>query len=126
MAIGKYSISVKYYANKYYNSFKKSRTFSITKRHLKFTNATKKVKKSKARRARFKITLKTNYNRVLANKVIYIKINKKIYKAKTNKKGVASFRLRLAKVKKTYKYKVTFKGDRNNYKKTYYGKLKVC
>lgn len=126
LAIGKYSISVKYYANKYYNSFKKSRTFSITKRHLKFTNATKKVKKSKARRARFKITLKTNYNRVLANKVIYIKINKKIYKAKTNKKGVASFRLRLAKVKKTYKYKVTFKGDRNNYKKTYYGKLKVC
>lgn len=126
LVIGKYSISVKYYGSKYYNSFKKSRTFKITKRHLKFTNTTKKVKKSKARKARFKITLKSNYNKVLANKVIYLKINKKLYKAKTNKKGVAAFRLRLAKVKKTYKYKVTFKGDKSNYKKTYYAKLKVC
>ena len=79
---------------------------------MKFSNATKEVKKSKARKAKVKITLKTNYKKSLAKKTVYIKINKKTYKAKTNKKGVATFKLKLPKVKKTYKYKVTFKGDK--------------
>lgn len=125
LAIGEYTIKVKYYGNKYYKSFTKSKTFGITKCHLKFSNATKEVKKSKARKAKVKITLKTNYKKALAKKTVYIKINKKTYKAKTNKKGVATFKLKLPKVKKTYKYKVTFKGDKSNYKKSYSGKLKV-
>ena len=125
LAIGNYTIKVKYYGNKYYKSFAKSKTFSITKCHLKFSNATKEIKKSKARKAKIKITLKTNYKKALAKKTVYIKINRKTYKAKTNKKGVATFKVKLPKVKKTYKYKVTFKGDKSNYKKTYNGKLKV-
>ena len=126
LAIGKYTIKVKYYGNKYYKSFTKSRTFSITKCHLKFSNATKKVKKSKAGKAKIKITLKTNYKKALAKKTVYIKINRKTYVAKTNKKGTATFKVKLPKKKKTYKYKVTFKGDKANYKKTYSGKFKVC
>ncbi len=125
LAIGNYTIKVKYYGNKYYKSFAKSKTFSITKCHLKFSNATKEIKKSKARKAKIKITLKTNYKKALAKKTVYIKINRKTYKAKTNKKGVATFKVKLPKVKKTYKYKVTFKGDKSNYKKTYKGKLAV-
>lgn len=125
LAIGNYTIKVKYYGNKYYKSFAKSKTFSITKCHLKFSNATKEIKKSKARKAKIKITLKTNYKKALAKKTVYIKINRKTYTAKTNKKGVATFKVKLPKVKKTYKYKVTFKGDKSNYKKTYKGKLAV-
>ena len=125
LAIGNYTIKVKYYGNKYYKSFAKSKTFSITKCHLKFSNATKEIKKSKARKAKIKITLKTNYKKALAKKTVYIKINRKTYTAKTNKKGVATFKVKLPKVKKTYKYKVTFNGDKSNYKKTYNGKLKV-
>ena len=70
--------------------------------------------------------MKNRSKKVLAKKVLYIKINKKTYKAKTNKKGVAAFTLKLPKVVKTYKYKITFKGDKANFKKTYRGKLKVC
>ena len=69
--------------------------------------------------------MKTNYKKALAKKTVYIKINRKTYTAKTNKKGVATFKVKLPKVKKTYKYKVTFKGDKSNYKKTYKGKLAV-
>jgi hypothetical protein len=65
LAIGEYTIKVKYYGNKYYKSFTKSKTFGITKCHLKFSNATKEVKKSKARKAKVKITLKTNYKKAL-------------------------------------------------------------
>ena len=68
---------------------------------------------------------KTSNKKFLAKKIVYIKINKKTYKAKTNAKGVATFKLKLPKVKKTYKYTVTFKGDKANNKKTLKGKLAV-
>jgi exonuclease SbcD len=78
------------------------------------------------RKARtFKITLKTSNNKVLKSKYVYLTINKKTYKVKTNSKGVAAFKIKLPKVKKTYKYKVKFKGDNGNYAKTYSAKLKV-
>ena len=126
LALGKYTINVKYYGSKYYKKYTRTKAFKIYKNVVKFSNATKEVKKSKAKKARFKITMKNRSKKVLAKKVLYIKINKKTYKAKTNKKGVAAFTLKLPKVVKTYKYKITFKGDKTNYKKTYSGKLKVC
>ena len=126
LALGKYTINVKYYGSKYYKKYTRTKAFKIYKNVVKFSNATKEVKKSKAKKARFKITMKNRSKKVLAKKVLYIKINKKTYKAKTNKKGVAAFTLKLPKVVKTYKYKITFKGDKANYKKTYSGKLKVC
>ena len=125
LAIGDYTIKVKYNGNKYYKSFSKSKALSITQCHLKFSNATKELKKSKANKAKFKITLKTSNKKFLAKKIVYIKINKKTYKAKTNAKGVSTFKLKLPKVKKTYKYTVTFKGDKANNKKTFKGKLAV-
>ena len=97
----------------------------ISKNKVKFSKATKKVKRSSAKR-KFKITLKTSNKKALKAKKVYLKIKGKTYKAKTNKKGVATFKVKLPRVKKTYKYKVTFKGDKGNYKKTYRGKLKVC
>ena len=59
------------------------------------TSITKAFKKAK-----IKITLKTNYKKVMAKKVVYIKINKKTYKAKTNKKGVAVLNLNCLKSKR--------------------------
>ena len=126
LALGKYTITAKYYGSKYYKKYTRSKTFKIYKNTVVFSNATKEVKKSKAKKARFKITMKNRSKKVLAKKVVYIKINKKTYKAKTNKKGVAAFTLKLPKAVKTYKYKITFKGDKANYKKTYKGKLKIC
>lgn len=96
----------------------------ISKNKVKFSKATKKVKKSSAKR-KFKISLKTSDKKALKAKKVYLKIKGKTYKAKTDKKGVATFKVKLPRVKKTYKYKVTFKGDKGNYKKTIKGKLTV-
>lgn len=127
LALGKYTITAKYYGSKYYKKYTRSnRAFKIYKNTVKFSNATKEVKKSKAKKAKIKITMKNKSKKVLAKKVLYIKINKKTYKAKTNKKGIATFKVKLPKTVKSYKYKITFKGDKANYKKTYSGKLKVC
>ncbi len=121
----KYPVTISFAGSDKYLSSTAKAYVTIKKNNVKFSKATKKVKKSKAKKAKFKITLKTSNNKVLAKKLVYIKINKKTYKAKTNAKGVATFKLKLPKKKKTYKYKVTFKGDKANNKKTFSKKLTV-
>ena len=121
----KYPVAISFKGNDKYLGSTANAYVTIKKNKVKFVSPTKKVKKSKAKKAKFKITLKTSNNKVLAKKRVYIKINKKTYKAKTNAKGVATFKLKLPKKKKTYKYKVTFKGDKANNKKTFSKKLKV-
>lgn len=121
----KYPVVITFAGNDKYLSSTANAYVTVKKNNVKFSSQTKKVKKSKANKAKFKITLKTSNKKVLAKKVLYIKINKKTYKATTNKKGVATFKLKLPKVKKTYKYTVTFKGDKANNKKTFKGKLAV-
>lgn len=120
-----YTITGKFVGDSQYAGSSFTKTIKVSKNSVKFASPTKKVKKSKDKKAQFKITLKTSNNILLAKKLVYIKINKKTYKIKTNAKGVATFKLKLPKVKKTYKYKLTFKGDSSNNKKTYSGSLKV-
>ena len=120
-----YTITGKFVGDSQYAGSSFTKIIKVSKNSVKFASPTKKVKKSKARKAPFKVTLKTSNNKLLAKKLVYIKINKKTYKIKTNAKGVAAFKLKLPKVKKTYKYKLTFKGDASNNKKTYSGSLKV-
>ncbi len=121
----KYPVAITFAGNDKYLKSTAKAYVTVKKNNVKFSSQTKKVKKSKANKAKFKITLKTSNKKVLAKKLVYIKINKKTYKAKTNAKGVATFKLKLPKVKKTYKYTVTFKGDKANNKKTFKGKLAV-
>lgn len=120
----KYPIYITYKGDDTYNLKTIKGTVKISKNKVKFSKATKKVKRSSAKRS-FKITLKTSNKKVLKAKKLYLRIKGKTYKAKTNKKGVATFKVKLPKRYKVYKYKVTFKGDKGNYKKTYSGKLKV-
>ncbi len=70
--------------------------------------ANKKVKK-------FKATLTNSKGKGIKGKKIVFTINKKKYTAKTNKKGVATVKVKLSK-KKTYKVSIKFAGD-NTYKK---------
>lgn len=120
----KYPIYVTYKGDDTYNLKTIKGTVKISKNKVKFSKATKKVKRSSAKRS-LKITLKTSNKKALKAKKLYLKIKGKTYKAKTNKKGVATFKVKLPKRYKVYKYKVTFKGDKGNYKKSYSGKLKV-
>lgn len=72
---------------------------------LKAPKATLKVKKAK----KISITLKSN-GKAISNKKITIKVNGKTFSAKTNSKGVASIKVKVAK-KGTFKYIAKFAGD---------------
>ena len=97
---------------------------TVKKNAVKIAAKTKKVKKSKAKKAKVKFTLKVGKT-ALKKKAVTIKINKKTYKAKTNAKGIATFKVKLPKKAKKYKYTVKFAGDNFNNAKTFKGKLTV-
>lgn len=56
--------------------------------------------------------LKFNTNKVLKSKYVTLKINKKTYKVKTNKKGQAIFKVKNLKKKGTFTGVLKFKGDK--------------
>lgn len=56
----------------------------------------------------YKLTLKDSSNNPLAKQYVFIKVNKKTYKVKTNSKGIAKLKLKLK--KGTYKVAMNFKG----------------
>ena len=72
---------------------------------LKAPKATFKVKKTK----KVKITLKSG-GKAVAGKKVTINVNGKAFSAKTNKKGVATIKVKLTK-KGTYSYVASFAGD---------------
>ena len=73
---------------------------------MKPTLITKNVKAKKGKAVKFTAKLLSKNGNVLKNKKIIFKIKGKVYKAKTNKKGIASIKIRNLKVGK---YTVTTK-----------------
>ena len=70
----------------------------------------KKTFKAKKKVKKLTATLKNGKKVIKGRKIVFI-INKKKYTAKTNKKGVATVKIKLSK-KKTYKVTVKFAGDK--------------
>ena len=111
---GTYKLAVSFAGESTLGASSKQATIKILKNKVKITRKTKKVKRSaKKRTLKYYVKTKTG------------KINKKTYKAKTNKKGLVKFKVKLPRVKKTYKVKVTFKGNKANKKRTLKTKVKV-
>ena len=115
------------YATLKLNTKVKVKTYTITAEYkgVKVTNkvkvqhvikaSNKKVKKSK-KVNKIKITLKKVNGKVLKSKKITIKFKGKKYKVKTNKKGVATWKLKKSVVRKLtvgkkYKYRMTYGKD---------------
>ena len=90
------------------NYEKSSSTAKVTvkKATVKLTAKAKTFKKS-VKTKKYTITLKTNQNKVMKNTKVTIKVNKKTYSAKTNSKGVATFKI--TKLTKKGKYTATVK-----------------
>ena len=82
---------------------------AIASKNIKTTTVNTKINGKKAGKT-FSITLKDNKGNVLANKQVLISFNGKIYKRTTNKKGVATVKVALAK-KGTYPVVISFLGD---------------
>ena len=110
-------------------NFSRAKSFNVGPNMYNYTNYTdSKVEKStpklivkgkvfakKSKSKLYSVVLKGKGNKALKKAWISLKINKKSYKAKTNNKGKATFRIKLNK-KGTFRAKITFKGDKN-YKK---------
>ena len=71
----------------------------------------KKTYKVKTKTKKYVAILKTNKGKALASKKLTLKVNGKTYKAKTNSKGKAIFKIKHLKKKGSFKAVVTFKGN---------------
>ena len=106
-----YTATVKFAGDSSYKASSASAKVTISKGVTKLV-AKAKTFKVKAKAKKFAVTLKDSKNRALKGKKITIKVNGKTYKATTNKKGVATFKITKLSKKGTYKSKIVFKGDK--------------
>ena len=85
--------------------------------HVKTTpklTAKKKTFKQKVKVKKYSVTLKTNKGKAIESVKLTLKVNKKTYSAKTNKKGVATFKIKNLKKKGKVSAVVKFAGN-NDY-----------
>ena len=125
LAAGDHTISVSYSGDGKYAPITQNTTLTIkepvkpipkvTKKATKIV-AKKKTFKAKVKVKKYTITLKSG--KTLLKKVkVTLKVKGKTYKATTNKKGKATFKIKNLKKKGTYKAVIKFKGNKN-YKAT--------
>ena len=96
-----------------YKGVKVSNNVVVKKLVLKAKNAKfKKAKKVK----KYKVSLKTSTGKAVAGKQIFLKVKGKTYKAKTNAKGVATFKIK--NLKRIGKFKATISYQKLSVKKT--------
>ena len=69
----------------------------VVKKATPKITASKKTFKIKAKTKKYQITLKNNMGKVMKKTKVTLKVNGKTYKAKTNSKGKATFKLKLKK-----------------------------
>ena len=89
----------------------KSTTTTVTTKKATKITAKKKTFKAKTKTKKYTITLKAGKNAVKKVRV-YLKIKGKTYKATTNNKGKATFKIKLKK-KGTFNTKITFNGNKS-------------
>ena len=119
-----YSVEITFDGNKKYLDATKNVKVTVKKANPKLTAQAKTFKKS-VKTKKYAITLKTNQNKVMKNTKITLKVNGKTYSAKTNTKGIATFKI--TKLNKKGKFKATIKYAGNHYfnAKSVIGKITV-
>ena len=109
---GTYPITVSFLGSDDYNAVVAVKDIKVVVQKTKATFAKKTFKVKKAKKLSF--TLKDANGKAIAGKKITFKVNKKTYTAKTNKKGIATVKVKLTK-KGKYTATAKFAGD-NTYK----------
>ena len=105
-----YVASISFAGDDDYNKASSTVKVVVSKAVPKLSAKAKTFKKS-VKVKKYKVTLKNNLNKVLKNVKLTVKVNKRTYSAKTNSKGVATFKITKLTKKGTFKAKVSFKGS---------------
>ena len=111
-----YTATITFAGNANYAKSTKSVKVTVKKATPKLTAGAKTFKKS-VKTKKYTVTLKTNQNKVMKNTKVYLKVNKKTYTAKTNSKGVATFKITKLTKKGKYTAAVKYSGS------SYYNKV---
>ena len=111
-----YAAKITFNGTAKYNQATKSVKVTVKKANPKLTAKAKTFKQS-VKTKKYSVTLKTNLNKAIKNAKVTLKVNKKTYTAKTNKKGVAIFKITKLTKKGTFKATITYKGN------AYYNKV---
>ena len=125
LAAGDHTISVSYSGDGRYAPITQNTTLNIKEPVKPTTKVTKKATKIVAKKKTFqakvkvkKYTITLKSGKTLLKKVkVTLKVKGKTYKATTNNKGKATFKIKNLKKKGTYKAVIKFKGNKN-YKAT--------
>ena len=118
-----YTVTVKFAGDTVYSPLSKTLKLYVKKVPTKLIVKNKSYKKSKKIK-KLTATLKTKSGKALAKKKLTFIVNGKKYTAKTNKKGVATVKVKVSK-KKTYKFTVKFAGGSTYLKTSKKAKLKI-
>ena len=121
LAPNTYSASIAFDGDETYAKSNTTSKVIVNKAASKITAKKKTFKRSKKVK-KYKITLKSGKNPI-KNVKVTIKIGKKTYKAKTNAKGKATFKIKKLTKKGKYNAKINFKG--NKYYKAVSKKVKI-
>ena len=117
-----YTAKITFNGTEKYLNATKSVKVVVKKATPKLTAKAKTFKKS-VKTKKYKVTLKTNKNKVMKKVKLTLKVGKKTYTAKTNKKGVATFKI--TKLTKKGKYTATIKYKGSKYYKKLTKKAKI-
>ena len=107
-----YTAKITFKGNTNYEKSTKNVKVTIKKATPKIT-AKKKTFKPTLKTKKYSIALKNNLNKAMKGHIVTIKVNKKTYSAKTNNKGIATFKI--TKLTKTGKYTAVVKFAGNKY-----------
>ncbi len=110
-ATGSKAATVKFDGDDEYKAISKSATIKVTKETSKIT-AAKKTFKVKTKTKQYAITLKSQSGKAISKAKVTLKVNGKTYKATTNSKGKATFKITKLTKKGTFKATIKFAGDK--------------
>ena len=119
---GAKNLVIKFAGDAKYNGATKTVKITINKEKTKIV-AKKKTFKKSLKVKKYTITLKNSKNKAVKKVQVTIKIGKKTYKAKTNNKGKATFKIK--KLTKKGKFTATIKFKGNQYYKAVSKKVKI-
>ena len=107
---GSYKLTLKFDGDDLCDAATATATIKVTKEATKLT-ANKKTFKAKAKTKKYTVTLKDSKGKAIKKVKLTLKIKNKTFKAKTNAKGKAIFKIKKLTKKGKYTAKVTFAGN---------------